>query len=657
MSDFDKDFPKKGGPLSQADQDFPRRGALNLQTGIKDTVLRGLAHSDEFFEYARGQQRQRMLPPGVEGSGTWLETAVDALNPVPGNTAEALALGITAPIKGNLIMGPLKRILAAGATGATVRGAQGEDPWEAGKRFAVGQAFGEGPGLVAGGILKQRQLSRAAKDVAAKKKLNETITEQGTKYDKRGHEVSQAQAKAAHDAQLKAYKTAKDQADISYEAAVKETKAREAEINTAATNNAKILDAQDLIVWRANKERLKADFLKAQQAQAEALKNQQRAHAQHGAAEIMEFAKRENPAWADLPSNELGLLDAVNGQGPALASARYEASFRAAMERAKGQKITLSPDDALALGLKLPPMQPATKPQVPAPSWLGGKLPPVFQGSAGGQSLEFAADEVMKAMQGKSGLKTTRQAYRNAANALDAADIGDPVARGEYKAAMGMIDQVKKTKSIEDGVYHPDRMRKGLTTNVVDPLRGRGLGDAIRGPVAETTVGIPQKQGPLTPPVMPDKPLPRQVQPQTLREPAPGVYPPEPPPFQESPAPQPRTPLPDPQLPEGFQTVNIPVPQWAQRHPVVASGLASGAGGSLGMDPSNARLGLLAALTLGNKPFALRAPQSTLGALGERGLFSLLGSAVRGNLGEHLPDPEPPSGMEIRYDRDTGRTR
>jgi hypothetical protein len=617
----------------------------DLRRSATGVLQSGLAKSDKFFETAREGTRQ-MLQTDKLGDAAWLG---DALNPVPGNTAEAAAMAVTAPLKGNLIMGPLKRIAAAGATGAAVRGVQGEDPVEAGTRFALGQAISEGPGAVVGGVLKQRQLSRANKDVIAKKKLNETITEQGTKYDKRKHEISEATRKSQYDAMteqtMAAYKQAVQQADISYKAALAETKAAEHALNLDAQKQAKILDAGDLIVHEANKARLKADFVKAQQAQAQAFEAMKRAHAQQGAAQIMNEYKQKNPAWADLPSDETGLLDAVKGRGPQLASARFEASFKEAMAKAKGKTITLSPQDAQALGLPLPP-PPAGSAAVPfaAPSWMSPQVAAQYQVGGSGQSMTFAADKVMEAMLGKSGSQATRGAYRRAASALDAADIGDPVARAEYKSSMAMIEGIEKAKAVEGGQYHPDRMLKHLTAGThkdINIIRNRGEGDALRGPLAETTKNIPQPPSPLTPPTMPDKPLPRQVQPQTLREPAPGTYPPEPniAPFQPQPAPQPRPPMPDPQLPQGFQAVSIPVPQLVQRHPGVTSGLAQGAGRAVGVDPANARLGLLAALTLGNQPFALRAPQSTLGALGERGLFTLLGGSIRSGMGDRVEDP------------------
>src|SRR5688572_12154260 len=147
--DINKDLSPLTGDINQ-----DLGGPMDVNASVKGSVLRGLAKSDKFFETAREGTRQ-MLQTEKLGDAAWLG---DALNPVPGNTAEAIAMGVTAPLKGNLITGPLKRVLASGATGAAVRGVQGEDPWEAGKRFAAGQAIGEGPGMVVGGVLKQRQL-------------------------------------------------------------------------------------------------------------------------------------------------------------------------------------------------------------------------------------------------------------------------------------------------------------------------------------------------------------------------------------------------------------------------------------------------------------------------------------------------------------------
>jgi hypothetical protein len=595
-----KGFVQITGPVAPQSTVAP----MDINTQGKGLFQRGLEAGDKFFGAAREGTRQ-ILGTEKLGDAAWLG---DALNPVPGNTAEAAATALTLPIKGNLVTGPLKRAGVAGLTGGVVRGAQGEDPLEAGARFAGGQLIGEAPGAVIGGAAKQRQLSKAQAKVDATKKLNQTITKDGTRYDSKGHEISEAARKSQHAAQVA-------QAESAYKAALAQVKSREDGLNRFLQQRAKILDAEDMIAHQAQKAQLTRDFQAAKQAQEQSHQAMLRAHAQQGAARIADHHKQSNPAWANLPSDETGLTDMVYGQGPKLASDRYEASFKAAMEKAKGVDIQLSPKDALALGF------------------------PVTEEFQGLPSLPFDAARVMRAITGKS--QSLKGSYRRAVAALDAAGVGDPVARAEYKSSMALIDSMEKSRALEGGQYHPDRMLSGLTTTLpmVNAVRHRGEGDALRGPLADSTKGIPQEPSPLTPPTMPPAPIKRPVPRATLPKPTePNIAP-----FQPSPEPQPRSPLPDPQLPEGFETKTLPLPKTLQQHPLIASGLL-GAGTHLigGVDRGTSALlsgSLLAALALGNKPFALRAPQSTLGAMGERGLFTLGGAAARGAMGDNIEEP------------------
>jgi hypothetical protein len=588
-----KGFVQIGSPLDKAAA--PTEKPLDVAGQGKNLFLQGLERSDRALGDLRTRRTEQMTS-SVVPEDSWLKSLIGAINPVPGDTAEAVATIATAPIKGSVITGPLKRAGAAALSGGLIKGVQGEDPTDAALRFGASQLAAEIPGAVIGGIRNQRKFGRAQAARAAQNKLTAET-----------HATSEAARKAAYDAAV-----AQDK--LAFEAASTKVKQQEAELNARAKSEARILDHQDKIAHDAVTARLKREFEEAKLAQAQAFQQMKRTHAQQGAARIADHHKQSNPAWAEIASDETGLTDMVYGRGPKLASDRYEASFQAAMERAKGVDINLSPKDALALGF------------------------PVSEEFQGMAALPFEASRVMQAMTGKS--QQLKGTYRRAAAALDAAGVGDPAARAEYKSSMALIDAMEKSKALEGGQYHPDRMLSGLTTTLpkINAVRHRGEGDALRGPLADSTVGIPQKPGPLAPPTMPAAPMKRTPDKVTL----PGPQGPPVPPFQSRPAPAPvEGPFP------GFTTRTIPAPQALQDHPFPASVALGGIGHyGFGLDKGTSAAlsgGLLAALTLGNRPFATRAPTSALEELTQRLGWTLGGGAIRGQVGDQmeLPDNEP----------------
>lgn len=520
------------------------QGPLSLQDTLKSGVQSALTASDKFLSGARGavsryQQADQMGPLG--------RTLADILNPIPGDTAQALTMAATAPIKGSIVTGPLKRALAAGLTGAAVKGIQGEDPLATGLRYGGSQLAAEVPFAAIQGVMNQRALGKALKNQRAKSAFDEEFTKALTGVEQGKFKGQQAQYQQ------------------------QATGAKEQ--------------------FRQQTQKYKADVKAQELGQKTALLDAQRKQAQEQAKTVAAHYKQNVPAWRDIPGDETGLVEMVYGRGPQKLSANFDAAIRAAKESSKGIQIQLSLDDAAALGI----IKDVPKEMLGFP----GKLP-------------FDAPEVIDNMIGK--WAKSRQAYRHAADALEAAGVGTAAARAEYKSGMSLIDFAEKTGMLESYQFRPDRVAKGLTTTPgkIKAIRGRGEGTALEGPLAQAGMAPPPQIPPPSPLTPPTLNLPQRPQ-----------------------APATRITPPAPELPEGFKVRTVP--DVLKRHPWASAGLmvgapmaAMGLGKPMGAVPLEAAiLGLHA---MGGKPFAMQAPMSPLQELAQRLGWTLGGAGIRGTV-------------------------
>lgn len=218
------------------------------------------------------------------------------------------------------------------------------------------------------------------------------------------------------------------------------------------------------------------------------------------AADLVKRWKARVPAWKDTPETLEGLKDLVVGQGHAKASASFDAALKNAMAAAKGQSVSIDRRAAEALGIPLPPLE-RMPPELYGLMAKAGMAPPRVE-----QFVAVDASDAMQRMLGKS--STARQAYRHVAEQLDKVNLGNAGAREEYKSAMGLIDLLDDAKALRryegKDVLDTEKLRAALLrVKGVSPLRRRGLGDALRGDVAET---LQQARAPY-----PQAPTPRQT--------------------------------------------------------------------------------------------------------------------------------------------------
>jgi hypothetical protein len=319
-------------------------------------------------------------------------------------------------------------------------------------------------------------------------------------------------------------------------------------------------------VSQLEQERYKAD-VKARKtmeeaaatAAAERHATETRAYEQSGAQIIADGFKQKVPALREFPSTEAGLLNMVSGEGPQRVSKAFDEAIKAVIQSGRGRKIEIRADDAKALGLKPTGLRQMDKTQRPVGDVDGGQLAESLLGF----------------------WKTDHGVYRRGVGALDRADIGDPVARGEYRAAQALFDFAERSQMLKGGTFNPDLARAAFDrVKKLDTLRKRGQGDMFTGPVAEAV----------------NRPAP------VLRTPAPSpeVNPParrailQPPELE--------TPTQLSPTPEGVRTRTIPTASWWQ-------------GAFIGEIPA-----LLGAVVTGHPNYALSGLGGAAGAAGAMGL-------------------------------------
>lgn len=201
-------------------------------------------------------------------------------------------------------------------------------------------------------------------------------------------------------------------------------------------------------------------------------------HADDAAAKIAADLKRNVPPLAELPANTKGLVDMVYGQGKQKVSEFFDDAMRQVAERAAGQTVQVPTEAAKRLGLPIPedPLAGLTAAARDALA-RSGRLP---EGVGTGLVTVDAAELAKRA----TGFwKKDPGAYRAAVNALDEANIGDPLARAAYKYYQGLVQIIDKTKALTGETLHPEKLLAGGTQlRTVEELRRRGIGDVFRGP-------------------------------------------------------------------------------------------------------------------------------------------------------------------------------
>ena len=187
------------------------------------------------------------------------------------------------------------------------------------------------------------------------------------------------------------------------------------------------------------------------------------------AGKLADLVKKNVPAWAPFASDAKGLSQMIYGQeGRNALHEAYDRALSHVIQSGRGQQVVIPVKDAAVF--KLEPRGQVSSPQ--------GTL----------DHVTVDADALAVAMTGQ--WKKHPGEYRRAANALDAAGIGDPKARGEYKYGTGIGVFLDKTKALEGEIYHPERAMRGLSTlKTVEELNRRGMGGeaarTIRGPGKE----------------------------------------------------------------------------------------------------------------------------------------------------------------------------
>ena len=237
---------------------------------------------------AVGEVKQKLLDmPLIKGPAGGAARTILGYG-LPGTNEDALAQAVTAPIGGSWWSGPLKRSLAAGATGGAYRFAQTMDPAEslkAGAQHAGAQAGGE----VIPGIGRMAAEQRAG-----------------------------GQALRAFDTKSAAYKDAVATQSETQAAMTREHKGRAAAV-------------------QAQFER-KTELAQASHAA------QVREYAESGAKSIAEAYDAHVPAWQGMPTTERGLVDRVRGSGLDKMHQRFDESMKATMrseERRVGKECRL----------------------------------------------------------------------------------------------------------------------------------------------------------------------------------------------------------------------------------------------------------------------------------------------------------------------------
>ena len=289
------------------------------------------------------------------------------------------------------------------------------------------------------------------------------------------------------------------------------------------------------------------------------------AHAEQAAGRIAADLESQVPALAGMEKSGKGLYDAIYGSGKKKVSEAYDTALQEVITKGRGVKVELPADVAARLGYEAAadPLV-GVSPAVIEALRKAGRLPPGAGGTPGRTAVD--AGELAEKLTGL--WKKDPGAYRAGAAALDAAGVGDPAARGAFKAYSGVSQFVDRAKALDaNGVLNPDNILKALSDlKRVEELRRRGLGSGTEGVIQEAARG-----GPLAPP-----PIPKPV--------TPPYAPPSRPQIPAAPLPRgvPENPAPTPP-----DITSIPLGWWARHLP------GGAIGGALGGGPGAAIGGLL----------------------------------------------------------------
>lgn len=202
-------------------------------------------------------------------------------------------------------------------------------------------------------------------------------------------------------------------------------------------------------------------------------------YAQQKAGELVNLLKQKIPAWADLTGKASHVLhEMVYGTGRDALHEMYDQALKDAVKAGTGKIVTLPAE--VAKELRIPSLTGETIGK--ATSAARGEVVSIPKEVLTGELVAVDAGETAKAMTGKW-LKSP-QAYRQAADALDAAGVGDPKIRAAYKWGTGFSEFADKTQMLQGGAYRPERATKGLEQlKNLKILERRDLTRELRGPL------------------------------------------------------------------------------------------------------------------------------------------------------------------------------
>lgn len=193
------------------------------------------------------------------------------------------------------------------------------------------------------------------------------------------------------------------------------------------------------------------------------------------ASKVADYLKKNVPAWSGM--SNLGQM-LYSQKGYTQLHEAYDQALKDVVSKGTGKTVSIPIEAAQKLGVRASgnPLD-ALSPVAREALQRAGRLP---GGGMPGQA-EVDAASLAKAMAGKW-KGSTASAYRAAANALDAAGIGDPAARQAYKIAMGAQNYLNASKALGKSGRDFDLMAaqsKLGDKKAVDELRRRGMGEMI----------------------------------------------------------------------------------------------------------------------------------------------------------------------------------
>ena len=210
------------------------------------------------------------------------------------------------------------------------------------------------------------------------------------------------------------------------------------------------------------------------------------------------------PALKGTEASGKGLYDAIYGSGKGKVSTAFDEALKDVMVKGKGQIVQIPEEIATRMGLSNQGAGVAGLPANVQALFNRGAQKAGMRAPGTPGSLGVDAGELAEKMTGL--WKKDPQAYRAAANVLDAANIGNPDARGAYKAYVGISDFLDKAKALDaNGNLSPNNILKALTDlKKVGVIQRRGLGSGTEGAIQDAA-----RSGPLKPPPPPEPTLPK----------------------------------------------------------------------------------------------------------------------------------------------------